>query len=335
MSKKYIKVNDDWELADALHQEEEDIRRHAFLGMNLTAESEADTREADTLPLLTIDTAAGVIVWGLADELPTADGLTADTVTPADLLTIEAEHAESERADRADLLTVATADSQTADTDRAERRDLTATPAPADVLTITPDTLTAAAPAADSIEAGAITPADLLTADSEAESRAELAAPADSPRPAAERRHARENKRESHARALLTVATADSIAAADSIEADTLAAQVATLEQAREITNPADTLAAGSTLEPAQEITDTPTADTDSEADTITTNEPTDDTDPAAADSESDTTPTRHHPDRHRRHRPPPRPRLHARHNGRPLQPVGTPGTRRPCPHIM
>ena len=40
MSKKYIKVNDDWELADALHQEEEDIRRHAFLGMNLTAESE-------------------------------------------------------------------------------------------------------------------------------------------------------------------------------------------------------------------------------------------------------------------------------------------------------
>ena len=330
--------------------------------------------EADPLPLLTIDTAAGVIVWGLADELPTADGLTADTVTPADLLTIEAEHAESERerADRAALLTIATADSQTADTDRAERRpllltiarhalrlaaaalllllltiapdraadtlaapaDLTATPAAADLLTIAPDraadTLAAAAPAADSIEAETITAADLLTADSEAESRAELADPADSPRPAPA------NKRESHARALLTIATADSIAApaadsieaaplltieadtltadtltaapllltADSIEADTLAAQVATLEQAREITAPADTLAAGSTLQAVGEITDTPTADTDSEADTITPDEPTDDTDPAAADSESDTdtqtdTATNGHPHAH------------------------------------
>jgi hypothetical protein len=260
--------------------------------------------EADPLPLLTIDTAAGVIVWGLADELPTAD-----TITPADLLTIEAEHAESERerADRADVLTIATDDSQTAESDRAERRpllqtiarhalrlaaaaallllltiapehaadtlaapaDLTATPAPADLMTITPDTLTAAAPAADSIEAGTITAADLLTADSEAESRAELAAPADSPRPAAERRHAPANKRESHARALLlTVATADSIAApllltADSIEADTLAAEVATLETLREITAPADTI--------------------------TTDDEPTADTDPATADSESDT----------------------------------------------
>ena len=128
---------------------------------DLTAESEAETIEADPLPLLSIDTAAGVIVWGLADELPTADGVTADTVTPADLLTIEAD-------------------------------------------TLTADTL-----------AGARL---LLTADS---------------------------------------------------QADTLAAEVATLETPREIT-----------------------ADTDSEADTITTDEPTDDTDPATADSESDSTTT-------------------------------------------
>ena len=40
MRKKYIKVLDDWQLADVLHQTEETIHRHAFIGSNLTAETE-------------------------------------------------------------------------------------------------------------------------------------------------------------------------------------------------------------------------------------------------------------------------------------------------------
>ena len=53
------------------------------------ADGHQSDSEADALPVTFYDPAAGVIVWGLADELPTADGLTAESVTAADLLTIE------------------------------------------------------------------------------------------------------------------------------------------------------------------------------------------------------------------------------------------------------
>ena len=260
---------------------------------------------------------------------PAAD-LTADTNEPTPAETIESDTAAEVAAPAADseadtlpLLTIATADSQTAD--RAERRPLLLTVARYALrlaaaaallllLTIAPDRAadTLAAPAAENIEADTITAADLLTADSEAESRDDLGDPADSPRPAAERRHAPTNKRESHTRALLTIATADSIAAptADSIaaplltiEADTLTADTLTAAApaADSIESEGtDTPAEVATLEAAKKITGTPTDDPDSEADTITTDEPTDDTDPAAADSDTQTdTTTSGHPHAH------------------------------------
>ncbi|MCR4920282.1 MAG: hypothetical protein K5945_01045 [Bacteroidaceae bacterium] len=48
MRKNYTKVTDDWQLANALHQEDENIRRHAFLAVNLTAETEQALRHTYT-----------------------------------------------------------------------------------------------------------------------------------------------------------------------------------------------------------------------------------------------------------------------------------------------
>ena len=270
--------------------------------------AELTAAAADSIESEGTDTAAEVAA-------PAAD-LTADTNEPTPAETIESEGTDTpaevaapaadSEADTLPLLTIATADSQTAD--RAERRPLLLTVARYALrlaaaaallllLTIAPDRAadTLAAPAADS-EADTITAAELLTADSEAESRAEVAAPADSPRPTAERRHAPANKRESNARALLTIATADSIAAplltieADTLTADTLTAAAPAADSIE--SEGTDTPAEVATLEAAKKITDTPTDDTDSKADTITTDEPTDDTDPAAADNQTDSTPT-------------------------------------------
>ena len=48
MRKNYTKVTDDWQLANVLHQEEEVIRRHAFMAVNLTAETEHALRHSYT-----------------------------------------------------------------------------------------------------------------------------------------------------------------------------------------------------------------------------------------------------------------------------------------------
>jgi len=245
------------------------------------------------------NTPAKVIAWALTDELPTADGRTANTVTPADLLSIESEHAESER--------------ETTVRARAERRPLLLTiarhtlrlAAAAALLLLSVATVrttnTLAAPTdltvaptvvADHL-AGAITTADTLTVENEAESRAELGTPDNTPRPVVERHHARENKREGHVHTLPTVAPADSIA--DTLTADTLPLTADSIES--------DTLAAGSLLGTAQELTDAPADDADSEAESITTDdEPTDDsvaTAESGSDAENTGTATNGHPHAH------------------------------------
>lgn len=250
------------------------------------ADSEAEAlAPAETLaPVEVAEAAAPADDLTVNTNEPTpVEAIESETVAAPD--SIESEHAESELEDHADrvpllLMTIARHVLRLAAAAALLLMIMTVAPdraagtlaAPADVLTITPDTLTA----------------DSLTADSVAESREELAATADSPRPAAERHHAPTNKRESHAHTLPTVTPADSIA--DTLTADTLTAQAATLEAPQTIATPVDTLAAGSLLGPAQEVTDATIDDSDSEADTITSDETTDDTDPVTADSESDTT---------------------------------------------
>lgn len=265
------------------------------------AEDSIETPDADSEAeaLAPAETLAPVEV---AEAAAPADDLTVNTnePTPVEAIesetvaapdSIESEHAESEREDHADrvpllLMTIARHTLRLAAAAALLLLSV-ATVRTTNTLAAATDLTVAPTVVADHL-AGAITTADTLTVENEAESRAELGTPDNTPRPVVERHHARENKRESHAHTLPTVTPADSIA--DTLTADTLTAQAATLEAPQTIATPVDTLAAGSLLGPAQEVTDATIDDSDSEADTITSDETTDDTDPVTADSESDTT---------------------------------------------
>ena len=199
-----------------------------------TIESEADeTPQADT-----IETPAAP-VWALADELPTADGLTPDTVTVADLppVFVAVSEAENERESRrALLLTIASRARRLAVAVAAvfvaallltltPDRPTTGTAAPAaDLLApVTPDTLTVSAAdaprPADTIESESEPQADTLAvAVFEPVSVERAAAPAADRPTVRKRHHTRENKRESRTDLLAVAAPADTIAS----EADTL-----------------------------------------------------------------------------------------------------------------
>ena len=220
------------------------------------ADGHQSDSEADALPVTFYDPAAGVIVWGLADDLPTADGLTAESVTAADLLTIESERESAAPADDHQDTTTTAHDSES----RPRALLLTLTRAAvrlavvvAALLLLTfandrPTPATATTTAADLLAPAdhQDTPAELMTI-SESESADTLTTPpaevisepteneptarpaAD--RPAVEKRHhARENKRESRAELMTAAApaadllTADSLTAAPVVDRDTLTA---------------------------------------------------------------------------------------------------------------
>ena len=207
------------------------------------ADGHQSDSEADALPVTFYDPAAGVIVWGLADELPTADGLTAESVTAADLLTIESERESAAPADDHQDTTTTAHDSES----RPRALLLTLTraavrlaavvalllltfandrPTPATATTTAADLLAPAdhqdTPAelmtiseSESADTLTTTAAEVISEPTESEPTARPAAD----RPAVEKRHhAHENKRESRAE-LMTAA-----APADLLTADTLTA---------------------------------------------------------------------------------------------------------------
>ena len=206
------------------------------------ADGHQSDSEADALPVTFYDPAAGVIVWGLADELPTADGLTAESVTPADLLAIESERESAAPADGHQDTTTTAHDSES----RPRALLLTLTraalrlaavvaalllltfandrPTPATATTTAADLLAPAdhqdTPAeviseSESADTLTTTPAEVISEPTESEPTARPAAD----RPAVEKRHhARENKRESRAE-LMTAATPADLLTADSLTA--------------------------------------------------------------------------------------------------------------------
>ena len=257
--------------------------------------------EADALPVTFYDPAAGVIVWALADELPTADGLTADTVTPADLLApVFVAVSVAEVADPADT---PQADRE-ADTDRENAPQADETPrallltiahrarrwavavaaavAALLLLTLTPDrpAVSVAAPAADLLAPVADTltaadretitdetPADLLadtlTRETAAAPVFEAVSVAETAAPAADRPAPRKRAHRPRKRPALLLAP-DTLTR-EAVAADTLA-PVALLTIETPDTLTADTIEAD-TLAPVAdviraEVADTLTADT-------------------------------------------------------------------------
>ena len=226
--------------------------------------------EADALPVTYYDPAAGVIVWGLADELPTADGLTAESVTAADLLAIESERESAAPADghqdttttahdsesrpRALLLTITRAALRLAAVVAAlllltfandRPTPATATTTAADLLAPADHQDTPAEVISESESADTLTTtaAEVISEPTESEPTARPAAD----RPAVEKRHhARENKRESRAE-LMTAA-----APADLLTADTLTAAPVVVDR--------DSLTAPAVVISESESADTTTA---------------------------------------------------------------------------
>ena len=226
--------------------------------------------EADALPVTFYDPAAGVIVWGLADELPTADGLTAESVTAADLLTIESERESAAPADghqdttttahdsesrpRALLLTITRAALRLAAVVAAlllltfandRPTPATATTTAADLLAPADHQDTPAEPMtiseSESADTLTTTAAEVISEPTESEPTARPAAD----RPAVEKRHhGRENKRESRAE-LMTAA-----APADLLTADTLTAAPVVISESES----ADTTTARPLLLTADEL---------------------------------------------------------------------------------
>ena len=266
------------------------------------AETITDTPQADTIETPQADeTPDPVSVWALADELPTADGLTADTVTPADLLApVFVAVSVAEVADPADT---PQADRE-ADTDRENAPQADETPrallltiahrarrwavavaaavAALLLLTLTPDrpAVSVAAPAADLLAPVADTltaadretitdetPADLLadtlTRETAAAPVFEAVSVAETAAPAADRPAPRKRAHRPRKRPALLLAP-DTLTR-EAVAADTLA-PVALLTIETPDTLTADTIEAD-TLAPVAdviraEVADTLTADT-------------------------------------------------------------------------
>ena len=238
------------------------------------ADGHQSESEADPLPVTYYDPAAGVIVWGLADELLTIES-ERESAAPADGHQDTTTAHDSESRPRALLLTLTRAAVQLAAVvalllltfanDRPTPATATTTAAdllapadhqdtPAELMTISES---------ESADTLTTTPAEVISEPTENEPTARPAAD----RPAVEKRHhARENKRESRAELMTAAApadlmTADTLTAAPVVDRDSLTAPAVVISESADTTTARPLLTADELAELLALLTGTTTAD--------------------------------------------------------------------------